>query len=65
MAVGVVLFHDRNLTVVHIDLLLGKISIAVSLAILGAGFLGALAGGALVVLLKGERKIKSAHAKIK
>lgn len=54
MAAGVVLFYDRNTTIVHIDLFLGKISVAISLAILGAGLLGGLAGGVLVALLKGE-----------
>jgi len=52
LAVGIVIFFARNPNVVHIDFLLGKISMALSLALLGAGLLGALTGGVLVALIK-------------
>ncbi len=56
MAVGLVVFSARNPEVVHIDVLVGKVSVALSFALLGSGLFGALAGGFIVVLLKGEGK---------
>ena len=60
IAVGLAVFSARNPEVVHIDLLVGKVSVALSFALLGSGLLGALVGGFLVVLLKGEGKRKNA-----
>ena len=66
LAAVIVFFHDRNPEVVLIDLLLGKVSAALSLALLCAALLGALMGGVLVSLWKqrvpeqeGDRKGKT------
>ena len=66
LAAVIILFYDRNLQVVRVDLLLGKVSAALSLVLLGAGLLGALTGGALVSLWKqrvpkqeGDKKVKA------
>ncbi|MEK6745150.1 MAG: LapA family protein [Nitrospirota bacterium] len=52
LAAVIVLFYDRNPEVVRIDLLLGRVSAALSLVVLGAAFLGTLVGGVLVSLWK-------------
>ena len=52
LAAGIIVFYDRNPEVVRIDLLLGTASMALSVALLGAGFLGALMGGVVVVMMK-------------
>jgi uncharacterized integral membrane protein len=54
IAVGISVFSARNPEVIHIDLLMGKVSVPLSLAVFVSAFLGAMAGGVLVVLLKGE-----------
>ncbi|MHB8843776.1 MAG: lipopolysaccharide assembly protein LapA domain-containing protein [Nitrospirota bacterium] len=54
VAVGVSVFSARNPGVVLIDLVIGKFSVTLSLAILGSAVLGACAGGVLVALLKGD-----------
>ena len=52
LAAGIIVFYDRNPEVVRIDLLLGTASMALSVALLGAGFLGALTGGFVVIMMK-------------
>jgi hypothetical protein len=52
LATWIVVFSARNPEIVSIDLLIGKVSVAFSLALLGAGSLSALAGGMLVAILK-------------
>lgn len=63
IAAGISVFSARNPEVVQIDLLLGKFSVALSLAILGSAVLGAFAGGILVSLLKGEGKKRTPREK--
>jgi uncharacterized integral membrane protein len=65
IAVGITIFSNRNPAVVPIDLLIGKVSVALSLALLGAGFVGALTGGVLVALLKQRAPGKGDDAKRK
>jgi uncharacterized integral membrane protein len=52
LAAGIVVFYDRNPEVVRIDMLLGTVSMALSVALLGAGFLGALAGGIFMAMMR-------------
>jgi uncharacterized integral membrane protein len=52
LAAGIVIFYSRNPEIVHIDLLMGKISVSLSSALLGSGLLGAMTGGVLVAVLK-------------
>jgi hypothetical protein len=52
LAAGITVFYDRNPEVVHIDLLLGTENMALSVALCGAGFLGALTGGVVVAMMK-------------
>ena len=65
MVISVVLslFSARNPEVVQIDLLVGRFSIALSMAILGSAFLGALAGGVIVAFVKGEGKERTPREK--
>ena len=65
LALGIVYFYDSNPEIVHIDLLIEKISVPLASALLGAGFLGALAGGALVFMLKQRLPEKEVNEKRK
>lgn len=50
LATGLVVFAFRNTTPVTVDVLLGSFETPLSYALLGAGLLGALAGGAFIAL---------------
>lgn len=54
IAAGISVFSARNPEIVQIDILIGKFSVALSLAMLGSAVLGAFAGGVLVASLKGD-----------
>lgn len=63
LATGIVLFSTRNPVVVIIDLIVLKVETSLSVALLGAGLLGMLAGGFLAAALKRQLPTKEAGMK--